>query len=94
MKLVDRTTYITIGELAKLLNRSTVTIKFWKSWYDQQPLDIQQEYPLPEFRRDLDKRGTRFVDQSLLPKFQSFRDAMVYGKMALCERQKRVLGGD
>ena len=93
MKKVDGVNYLSIGELAKRLGRTVVTIKSWIDWYAEQPEEIQREFPLPEFRRDLDKRGTRFVAENRFMQFYRFKNAMVYGKMALSAKQKKLLRG-
>ena len=93
MKKVDGVTYITIGELAKRIGRTVITIKAWLDWYEEQSDEIKREFPLPEMRRDLDKRGTRFVDERQLMKFYRFKNNMVYGKMAYTEKQKKLARG-
>lgn len=92
MKQIDGVVYLTIGELAKQIERTVVTIKYWMDWYAEQEEEIQQEFPLPEFRRDLDSRGTRFVEKSEVPKFIKFRNSMVYGKIAFGKKQKKIMG--
>ena len=93
MKKIDGVTYLTIGELAKKIHRSTITIKSWLDWYNQQPEEIKKEFPLPEFHRDLDKRHTRFIEENQVRKFMNFRDSVVYGKLSLMEKQREILEG-
>ena len=90
MKKVDGVLYLSIGEVAKEIGRSTITIKNWIEWYEKQTQEIKEEYPLPEFRRDLDKRQSRYVEKSLVFLFRQFRDSMVYGKLSLFDKQTKL----
>lgn len=93
MKIKDGKLYLSIGEVSKRIKRSTVTIKYWIEWYNEQTEEIQKEYPLPEFRRDLDNRQTRYIEEKDLKLFENFRDSVVYGKLSLYEKQKNLWGG-
>ena len=91
MKIYNGMCYLTIGEVAKIVRRSTVTIKYWYEWYAQQTEEIQKEFPLPEFNREIDKRKTRYLLETQLYLLQNFRDSVVYGKLALMDTQKEIL---
>lgn len=76
--------YITIGEVAKKIGRGVVTIKNWYEWAEKNDrLDM-----LPEMRRDLDARGTRYFREADIPKLIEFRDSIKYGMMADVNRKK------
>lgn len=76
--------YITIGDVAKKIGRGVVTIKNWYEWAEKNDcLDM-----LPEMRRDLDARGTRFFLESDIDKLIKFRDSIKYGMMADVSRKK------
>lgn len=79
-----RENYITIGDVAKKIDRGVVTIKNWYEWAEKNNcLDM-----LPEIRRDLDARGTRYFREDDIPKLIEFRDNIKYGMMADINREK------
>lgn len=81
---MSNTRLITIGELAKEINRSVATIKNWYEWAERH--DKLNE--LPVMRRDIDKKGTRYFSESDIPKFIEFRENVTYGMMADVSREK------
>lgn len=76
--------FITIGEVSKKIDRGVVTIKNWYEWAERNDkLDS-----LPEIRRDLDARGTRYFNEDDIPKLIEFRDNIKYGMMSDVSREK------
>ena len=43
---------------------------------------------LPQPRRDLDRKGTRYYTIEAIEEFQKFRDSIEYGTIAIASRKK------
>lgn len=83
MKTINGETYLTIGEVAKIIERGTQTIKNWYEWQDKERTD-----ELPEIYTDLDAKGTRYFKEEDVPLLAMFRDNIKYGMMASVNRSK------
>lgn len=78
MKVVDGVTYLTIGEVSKMIDRSAQTIKNWYKWAKLN----NEENSLPPYRRDLDAKGTYYFAEQDVQKLIEFRDSISYGQMS------------
>jgi hypothetical protein len=87
MRRLNGKNYLRIGEVAKKIERGTLTIKSWYDWHSQQPDSVKAEYPLPEIHK-LDDRGTRYFEESDINKLVVFRDKIAYGTMAEFNRPR------
>lgn len=76
--------YISIGRVADKVGRGATTIKTWYEWAEKN----DRLEALPEMKRDLDNRGTRYFKESDIPKLIKFRDNIKYGMMADVNRLK------
>lgn len=81
MKTVEGENYLTVGETAKLVKRSAQTIKSWYKWVETEETTLSQA-GLPEYRRDLDQKGTYHFKESDIEKLIEFRENISYGQMA------------
>jgi hypothetical protein len=81
MKNIGGVNYLTIGETAKLVDRSAQTIKNWYRWCQSEEVDPNKA-GLPEFRRDLDAKGTYHFAETDIDKLITFRDSISYGQMS------------
>jgi hypothetical protein len=81
MKMVNGRVYLTIGEIAKKVDRTAITIKNWYEWLSEQPDEIRNKNQLPE-PVILDLKGTRYYPEDTLPLFIAFRNQITYGKMS------------
>lgn len=82
MRTIDGNNYLTIGEVAKIVDRSTQTIKYWYKWYEEQSEDVKSENVLPATRRDLDAKKTHYFLEGDMDALIVFRDQISYGKMS------------
>lgn len=82
--------YITIGKMAKEIDRGASTIKNWYEWAEKH--DRLDE--LPEMVTDFDAKGTRFFRHKDIPKMIAFRDNVKYGMMADVNREKWGIRGN
>ena len=82
MRVLDGKNYLTIGEVAKIVERSPQTIKYWYKWYDEQTDAVKSENVLPKTRRDLDAKGTHYFLEDDMEALAVFRDLISYGKMS------------
>lgn len=80
MIVVDGVKYLRIGEVAKLIGKSALTIKHWYEWMDTKP-DTTQKLP-PIYRFECDKRNTRFFKETDVKHLRKFIDNMVRGEMS------------
>jgi len=80
MKNIDGINYLTIGEVAKQIDRSAQTIKNWYKWKEAALNPRSKE--LPDFRRDIDKKQTYYFAESVIPELVAFRDDISYGQMS------------
>lgn len=81
MKTINGVNYLSIGETAKLVDRSAQTIKNWFKWCSAQGVEPNQ-VGLPEYRRDLDGKGTYHFKEEDIPALIDFRDSISYGQMS------------
>lgn len=81
MKTIKGVTYLTIGEVSKKVDRSAQTIKNWYRWCEAEGLTLE-EVGLPNFRRDLDAKGTYHFREEDIEKLIKFRDSISYGQMS------------
>lgn len=88
MKRIDDVVYLTIGEVAKMIERGPQTIKNWYAWQDKEQTDI-----LPSMHTDLDAKGTRYFKETDIPLLIHFRDNIKYGMMADFNRDKWGIRG-
>lgn len=77
VKIVDGIRYVKIGEVARIVERSTQSIKLWYDYAKENP-----EVDLPPYRTDLDGRGIRYWKEDDVPKLITFRDTIVRGMMS------------
>jgi hypothetical protein len=82
MKQVDGQTFLTIGEVAKRIERIPQTIKNWIAWYGDQAEDVKRDFPLPIPITDLDRKGTRYFREEDLEIFEQFKEKLKYGTIA------------
>jgi hypothetical protein len=82
MKNVDGQVYLTIGEVAKRINRIPQTLKNWISWYETQAEEVKAKYPLPQAITDQDTKGTRYFREEDVALFDEFKKSLQYGTMA------------
>lgn len=75
MKTVDGVNYIKIGEVAKRVNKTAQTIKIWYEYAEDN--NIQ----LPQFRTDLDGKGTRYWAEDDIDQLIQFRNSIKKGMM-------------
>ena len=83
MKTVEGVDFQTISEVAKKLGVCISTIRNWE--------DYEKEIGykcLPQPRRDLDRKGTRYYTVDAIEEFQKFRDSIEYGTIAIASRKK------
>lgn len=83
MKIIDGVEMLTITDVAKKLGVCISTIRNWE--------DYEKEIGykcLPQPRRDLDKKGTRYYTYEDVMAFQRFRDNIEYGTIAIASRKK------
>jgi hypothetical protein len=78
MKTVNGERYLKLGEVAKLLERSTQTIILWYKYQDDKGEDVG----LPPVRTDLDKRGSRYWKEEDIAALVDFRDGITRGSMS------------
>lgn len=80
-RIVDGETWLPIGQVAQRVNRLPIQVKRWCEFWDRTTGDVRERvpHPLPEFRRDLDDRDTRYFRESDLPALRKFRDQIGYG---------------
>ncbi len=78
MKVINGKVFLTIGEVSKIIDRNTHTIKNWYEWYDQNE-EAQKENLLPEIYRELDNKRTRYFLENDIEKLINFRDKIKYG---------------
>lgn len=83
MKVIEGTTFYTITEIAKELGVSIATIRNWEDYEKEVGYEC-----LPQPRRDLDKKQTRYYTHDAVAKFQEFRDGIEYGSIAIVSRKK------
>lgn len=86
MKIIDGIKYLTIGEVAKILERRTLTIKNWYEWAETQTDAL--EHPLPEVYQDLDQRKTRYFKEEDVSLLIEFKKNIQYGQLADVNRVK------
>lgn len=82
MKSINGVNYIKIGEVASRVNRSTQTVKIWYEYAQDNNIT------LPEYRTDLDGKGTRYWLESDVPKLIEFRDGLTKGMMVGTTQKK------
>ncbi len=80
MKNIGGKSYLTIGEVAELIDRSAQTIKNWYKWAAS--TDTNSTAGLPPFRRDLDAKGTYHFEEAVIEDLKAFRDSISYGQMS------------
>lgn len=83
MKVIEGTDFYTITEVAKKLGVSISTIRNWEDYEKEVGYVI-----LPQPRRDLDKKGTRYYTYDAISKFQEFQGSIEYGSLAIVSRKK------
>lgn len=83
MKEVEGHKYLTFGEVGKLIGRSSQTLKLWYQY-----ADAGNETCLPKLRRDLDSKGTRYVDLEDIDKIFLFRNTITRGQLSEVTIQK------
>lgn len=76
-KDVNGETYLSIGEVAKKIKRSTQTIKHWYAWAEKN----DRLRDLPEIKR-FGKLGVRHFREKDIAKLRHFRDSIAYGMMS------------
>jgi len=81
MKQINGINYLRIGEVAKIIDRTVITIKNWYAWAESQSAAIQAANPLPEICI-LDVRGTRYFAETDIPMLIEFRDNIVPGSLS------------
>ena len=77
IKEFNSSKYVKIGEDAKLIDRTPLTIKNWYEWAEQN----DALHLLPEVIR-VGERGIRHYKESELYKLVKFRDNISYGSMS------------
>lgn len=83
-KVIDGVTYLRIGEVAKLIDRSALTIKNWYQWAEETDnLDL-----LPPIYFIGEKRKIRHFREEDVPKLIKFRDSIQYGSMSEFNEKK------
>lgn len=83
MKVIHGEAYYTISEMAHFLNVTISTIRNWEEYERDLGYNV-----LPQPRRDLDKKGTRFYTYDAVSKFEEFRNNVEYGALAKISRRK------
>ena len=83
MKIVDGIDLYTISEVAKELGVCISTIRNWEDY--EKELGYQC---LPQPRRDLDKKGSRYYSREDIGNLKKFRDGIEYGTIAIASRKK------
>lgn len=81
MKTVNNVNYLSIGEVSKIVDRSSQTIKNWYRWAAKEEVEPNQ-VGLPEYRRDLDGKGTYHFKEEDIQALIDFRDGISYGQMS------------
>ena len=74
--------WVSIGDVAKKIDRSIMTIKNWYAWHEEQLPEVCDVWKLPKMRQDLDGRQRRYLKEDELKLLFKFRDAIVYGTLA------------
>jgi len=77
MKKIGNKTYLKIGEVAKILDRSPQMIKIWYEYAEQ-----HEEVKLPDYRTDLDNAGSRYFLEEDVMKLEEFQQTIQRGMMA------------
>lgn len=83
MKIRDGIEYFTIAEVARQVGVSIVTIRNWEEYERELGYTF-----LPQPRRDLDGRLTRYYTYDAIAKFKEFQETKEYGIMANVSRRK------
>lgn len=81
MKTVDGVNYLSISEVAKIVERSNQTLKNWYKWCASEDINIE-DAGLPEYRRDLDGKNTYYFKESDVQQLIDFRENISYGKLS------------
>ena len=76
MKMFNGDKYLKIGVVAKLLERSPLTIKIWYEYAENEGIE------LPKYLSNLDARKSRFWKESDIPELIKFRDSIEKGTMS------------
>lgn len=76
IKEVNGTVYIKIGLAAKLVGKSTQTIKHWYEYAQEKKIDF------PTIHTELDNRGTRYFTQEAIYALEKFGKNISYGSMS------------
>ena len=84
MKEREGKVYLTIGQVAKQVDRLPITIKNWYEWAEKN----NKEDMLPEMHTDFDAKGTRYFKEEDVPKLIEFRDGIKYGMLNDVSREK------
>lgn len=80
-KTHDGEQYLTVGQVSKLVDRNSQTIKSWYKWCDSEGLSYDKA-GLPLYRRDLDVKQTYYFNVNDIEKLIEFRDGIQYGQMS------------
>lgn len=63
---------LSISKMAQLLNVSTITVKRWYAWYENDNYEKPQDLVLPPYVKD--NRGTKFFLPEDIEVFERFKD--------------------
>lgn len=78
--------YYKIGQVAKMVNRSVLTLRWWGEWSEEQKAAGKE--PLIPSPIRVGVKGTRYFKVSDIPKIQSFAESIEYGQLAEFSRKK------
>lgn len=90
MIINNKVNYYSVGEVAQMVGRSSLTIRLWfraKEYADENKI-LTDMPPLPIPRRDLDHKGTRFFTMEQVEQLINFRNNLPRGALSFYNKEK------